>query len=117
MLLAGQRDCAQNGNENQDRGHLEGKQQVAEEDFAQVGGGDYVVSQACLCEMSARGEEDEGQETDEYGYSGDAYDVGGAAAMGSFFFPGVEEHDDEGKENHDGAGIDDDLGGGQEFGS
>src|SRR6266851_894503 len=100
VLLAGQRDCAQNGNENQDRGHLEGKQQVAEEDFAKVGGGDYVVSQSCLRQVGARGEEDEGQEADEDGDSGDAYDVGGMTAVRSFFFPGVEQHDDESKENH-----------------
>src|ERR1700739_1111292 len=112
VLLAGQRYCAEDGNENQDRGYLEGKQEVAEEDFAEVGGGDYVFSQAGLRQVGARGEEDEGQEAEEYGYSGDAYDIGGVTAVGSFFFPGVEEHDDESEENHDGAGIDDDLGGG-----
>src|ERR1700733_8887090 len=98
VLLAGQRDCAQDGNENQDRGHFEGKEQIAEEDLAEVGGGDYVISQAGLGQMGARGEEDEGQEADEYGDSGDAYDVGGVTAVGSFFFAGVEEHDDKGEE-------------------
>ena len=49
------------------------------------------------------------------GYSGNAYDVGGAAAVGAFFLSGIEQHDDEGKQNHDGAGIDDDLGGRQEL--
>jgi hypothetical protein len=34
--------------------------------------------------------EDEGQEADKDGYSGNAYDVGGVTTMGSFFFPGVE---------------------------
>ena len=75
-------------------------------------GGDHVISQAGLGQVGARGEEDEGQQADEDGYSGDAYDVGGVAAVGALFFSGVEQHDDEGEENHDGAGIDDDLGGG-----
>ena len=51
------------------------------------------------------------------GYSGNADDVGGAAAVGALFLPGIEQHDDEGKQHHDGAGIDDDLGGGQKLGA
>ena len=33
------------------------------------------------------------------------------------FFAGVEQHDDEDEQDHDGAGVDDDLGGGEELGA
>ena len=33
----------------------------------------------------------------------------GAAAQGALFAAGVEQHDDEGEEDHDGAGVNDDL--------
>ena len=42
--------------------------------------------------------------------AGNSYDVRGAAAEGSFFPSCVEEHDNEGEKNHDGAGwVDDDF--------
>ena len=39
----------------------------------------------------------------------------GAAAEGALFAAGVEQHDDEGEEDHDGAGVDDDLRDGEEL--
>ncbi len=41
--------------------------------------------------------------------------AGGAAAEGALFAAGVEQHDDEGEKHHDGAGVDDDLRGGEEL--
>ena len=38
-----------------------------------------------------------------------------AAALGLFFDSGVEKHDDEDEQHHDGPGIDDDLHGGDEL--
>ena len=40
---------------------------------------------------------------------------GGAAAQSALFAAGVEQHDDEGEEDHDSAGVDDDLGDGEEL--
>ncbi len=65
MLLAGQRDRAQDGNEDEDRGHLEGKQQVAEEHFAEVASRDDVISQPGRGQMGAGGKKDEGQQADQ----------------------------------------------------
>ena len=53
----------------------------------------------CLGKVSAGGEKDERKETDQYRYSGDAHDVGCVAAVSGLFFPGIEQHDDESKEN------------------
>ncbi len=39
----------------------------------------------------------------------------GAAAEGALFAAGVEQHDDEGEQDHDGAGVDDDLSDGEEL--
>src|SRR3984885_11670421 len=115
VLLAGQRNRAQDGNEDQYRGYFEGKQQVAEEYLAEVAGRDHIVSQPGLGQVAAGGEKDECQEADQDRDPRDAYDVGSSAAAGPFFHPGIEQHDHEGKQNHDGAGIDDDLGGSQEL--
>src|SRR5271165_4478505 len=115
VLLTGQRNRAQDGNEDQDRGYFEGKQQIAEEHLAEVGGGDHVVSQPGLGQVGARGKKDERQQADEYGYSRNAHDVSRVAAMGALFLPGIEQHDDEGEQDHDGAGIDNYLGGGQKL--
>src|SRR5208282_412076 len=49
--------------------------------------------------------------------SGDADVLGHPAAPGPFFFAGVEQHDDEDEQHHDGAGVDDDLDDGDEFGA
>src|ERR1700679_540939 len=115
VLLAGQRNRAQDGNENQNRRYFEGKQQVAEKNLAEVAGRNHVVSQASGGQMAAGGKKDECQQGDQHGYPRDADDVGGMATVGTFFRPGVEQHDDEGKQNHDSAGIDDHLGGSQEL--
>ena len=42
-------------------------------------------------------------------YAGNAGEIGRAAAMGAFFFAGIQQHDDEDEKHHDSAGIDDDL--------
>ena len=39
----------------------------------------------------------------------------GAAAEGALFAAGIEQHDHEGEEHHDGAGVDDDLSDGEEL--
>src|SRR5271156_4309071 len=115
VLLAGQGYGAQDGYEDKNRRHLEGEEQIAEEHFAEVGGGDHVVAQPRLCQVSAGGKKDEGQDADQDGDSRNADEVGGAAALGKLFFAGIEQHDDEGEEDHDGAGINDDLSGGQKL--
>src|SRR5580693_7836547 len=115
VLLAGQRNCAQDGDEDQDGRYFEGQQQIFEQNFAQVGGRDDVVAQPGLRHVGARGKKDKREQANQDGDSRDTYDVGGAAAMGSLFFAGVQQHDDESKENHDRAGVHDDLGGSQEF--
>ena len=35
--------------------------------------------------------------------------------QGAFFAAGIQQHDHEGEEHHDGAGVDDDLRGGEEL--
>src|SRR5580692_10602692 len=115
VLPAGQRNRAQDGDKDQNRRYFEGKQQVPEKHFAEVAGRDHVISQPGLGQVGVWRKKDESQQADQDRYSGDAYDVGGAAAVGTFFHSGIEQHDDKRKQNHDGAGIDDDLGGGQEL--
>src|ERR1700733_4694080 len=115
MLLAGQRDRAQDGNEDEDRGHLEGKQQVAEEHFAEVAGRDDVFSQPGGGQVGAGGKKDERQQADQDRYPWNANNVCSATPVRALFLPGIEQHDDESKEHHDCAGIDDDLGGSQKF--
>src|ERR1700734_674528 len=110
VLLAGQRNRAEDGNENQDPGDLEGKQQIAEKHLAEVAGGDDVIPEPGLVQVTARGKEDERQQADQDGDPGDPDDVGRTAAVGAFFLAGIEQHDDEGEQDHDGAGVDDDLG-------
>ena len=58
---------------------------------------------------------DVGEEAENGEGAGDAGEIGGAGALGVFFFAGVEQHDDEDEEDHDGTGVDDDLGGGEEL--
>ena len=43
-------------------------------------------------------EEDEAEQAEDGRGAGEADDVGGAAARGSLFFAGVEQHDDEDEE-------------------
>src|SRR5271155_4255357 len=96
VLLAGQGHGAQDGYEDKNRRHLEGEEQIAEEHFAEVGGGDHVVAQPRLCQVGAGGEKYEGQDADQDGDSRNADDVGCTAAVGKLFFAGIEQHDDEG---------------------
>ena len=82
MLLAGQRNRAEDGNENQNRGDLEGKQQIAEKHLAEVAGGYDVIPEPGLVQVTARGKEDERQQADQDGDPGDPDDVGRTAAVG-----------------------------------
>src|ERR1700761_8905170 len=100
VFLAGQGHSAQDGDQDQDGSDFEGQQQIFEENLAQVAGGDDVVAEFCLRQMGASAQENKGQQANDDGCSGDADNVGRFAAMGTLFFAGVEQHDDEGEEHH-----------------
>ena len=86
-LLSRQRDGAEDGNQDQDRGDFEGKQQIAEEDAAEIGGGDQgAAAEARIAERRAHGEKDEGEQAEQCGDAGKADEIGGAAAVRALFF-------------------------------
>jgi hypothetical protein len=70
-----------------------------------------------VAEGLALRKEDETEQAEDGRCAWEADEVGGSAAMGSLFFAGVQKHDDEDEEDHDGAGVDDDLRGGEELGT
>src|SRR6185312_4128522 len=121
LLLPGEDDRAEDGNEDKNRRDLEGEQEFREEHLAELGDvvGEVreVAADSCEAKRAAFLQENEGEQTEDGGGSGEAGGVGGAAAPCPLFFAGVEQHDDEDEEDHDGAGVDDDLGGGEELGA
>ena len=117
MLLSCERYSAEDGDEDEDGGDFKGQQQVAEEDAAEIAGGGEVFAEASRAEARFLRQENVGEEAEESGGPGESCDVGEFATVSTLFPARVEEHDDKGEEDHDGAGIDDDLGGGEEFGS
>src|SRR5580698_8333590 len=58
---------------------------------------------------------DGGKDSEESDDSGKADARCGEAAKGALFAAGVEQHDDEYEQHHHRAGVDDDLGDGEEF--
>src|SRR5580704_8188557 len=119
LLLPGEHDGSEDGYEDQDRGDLEGQEEFGEEDRAELGDVAYRViemtAEISSAEGFAFGEEDEAEKAEDGGGSGNSGDVGGSATGGSFLFARIEQHDNEDEEHHDGAGVDDYLGGGEEL--
>jgi hypothetical protein len=120
LLLSREHDGSEDGDEDEDGGDFEGEQKFSEEDGADLGdvAGDVVEIAADVggAEGVALGEEDEAEQAEDSRCAREADEIGGTAAVGSLFFAGVEQHDDEDEEDHDGAGVHDDLGGGEELG-
>src|SRR4051794_546200 len=103
LLLSRQGHGAEDGNQDQDRSDFEGQQQVTEEDAAEVGGSDQgAATELRVAEWGANGEEDVGEQAEQRSDAGETDDVGGTAAARALLFTGIEQHDDEGEEHHDG---------------
>jgi len=70
-----------------------------------------------VAQRRANGEEDVGEQAEQCSDAGKADEVRGLTAAGALLFAGIQQHDDEGEQHHDGARVDDDLRGGEELGS
>ncbi len=121
LLLSREHDGSEDGDEDEDAGDFKGKQKIAEEDLADLGdvvdGVGEVIGEVRRAEGPAIAQEDEAEQAEDRCCSGHAGHVGRPTAVGSLFFACVKQHDDEDEEHHDCPGVDDDLCGGEKFGS
>src|SRR5260370_28723191 len=120
LLLSREHDGSEDGDEDQDGSNFEGEQKLGEEEGTDLGdvAGDVVEIAADVggAEGIALGEEDEAEQAEDGCGAGETNDVGGSAAGGSLLFAGIQQHDDEDKEDHNRAGVNDHLRGGEELG-
>src|SRR4051794_35423482 len=113
FLSARENDRAHDGDEDEHRSDFEGQQEVAEEEAADLFRAADEVAEHGGAGAAA---EDENERDDDDSDGGSAEGEGDAAAASQrFFFAGIEQHDGEDEQHHDGAGVDDDLHGGDEL--
>src|SRR5580700_2476983 len=100
-LLSRQRDSAEDSNQDEDGGDLKGQQQIAEENTAEIGGGDQgATAELCVTKRRTDGKKDKGEQTKQGGDAGKANQIGSAAAARALLLTRVEQHDHEGEEDH-----------------
>src|SRR4029077_20461393 len=95
--------------EDQDRSDLERQQVIAEEQNGDILSGAPEGAQLNLIINLAALQQDEEHHAEQSGDGGHTKPHCDAAALGMFLFAGVQQHNDKDEQNHDGAGIDDDL--------
>src|ERR1700760_918754 len=96
-LLSRQRDSAEDGNQDQDRGDFKRKEQIAKEDTAEVSGRDQrAAAELRVAKRRADGEKDEGEKSKQRGDARETDQICGAAATRALLFTCIEQHDDKG---------------------
>src|SRR5580698_1144134 len=115
-LLAAENDGSKNCDQDQDAGDFEGQQVGLEEAASDL----LRIAVGHGAEFDAFGDgehslNDKGGEADEDCEKREAGVGHPEAARELSLLAGVEQHDYEDKEHHDGASVDDQLGGGNEF--
>src|ERR1700688_4987640 len=108
-LPLSENDGAQDGDENQERSELEGVDEILEEQIGERfgGRGRAILRGGLHCVLRARdgGSEKAGQ-CDGQRDTGPAREL---REIGALFDSGIQQHDYEDEQHHDGAAIDDDL--------
>src|SRR5215472_6812498 len=118
VLPPSQDHRAHDGDQDQHRGDFKGQEEIAEEQVGDVVGGAEVGGvNDDASQLMVAADHDPAHKRGQRNHSGNAQHQGHAAAATAFFRARVQQHDDENEQHHDGSGIDDDLDGGDKFGS
>src|SRR5579864_2571942 len=112
--LAGKDHGTHDGDQDQDRSNFKRQQELVEKQLANDIGCARQSSNGNFACTGVLQYDPRNQETAQQ-HPGNAEQDCDSAAFGLFFYPGIEKHDDEDEENHNGAGVDDDLHGGDKL--
>src|SRR5438105_4685593 len=115
QVLFAEEDDADHGDEEEDGDDFEWEQIVGEEEFAQTSSRAVIEEAGCtsaqrtLMKTFEKNGED-GADGDQAANDAETFD------LAAFFGFQIEQHNDEEEQDHDSAGIDQDLYGGEEIG-
>src|ERR1700722_16475068 len=115
-LLAGKHDCAENRDQDQDAGDFKGQHVNIKQSASEL----LRIPVCHGAELHAFSDwqhplNDERDDPDEDRKQRNAGEFHPQAARQLLLLTGVQQHDDEDEQHHDGAGVDDQLRGGDEF--
>src|SRR5215470_6362511 len=101
---------AHDGDQNQHRGDLKRQQKILEQQMRDgLGVAEVRGADADFAEFVTLAHHDPAHHAGQHQDSGNAHQQGDAAAPRPLFHPGVQQHDDEHEQHHDGPGVNDHL--------
>ena len=112
--MAGQHHGTHDGDQHQNRSDFKRQQKIVKQKpadgprRARQGAGGYSLTAGALNQHPA-------DQHAAHQHSGNAKQQRHPAALGALFFSGIQQHDDEDKQHHDGAGVHDHLHRGHEL--
>src|SRR5438874_13428197 len=115
LLPLGQDERAHDGNENEKRREFERVNESSEEQTGKVARGGEGPRGFGIRNRSAMLGHGSCEQAGERKRQRQAAELRELGKVSPLFFAGVEKHDDEDKQHHDGAAVDDDLHGGDEL--
>src|SRR5229473_5591925 len=115
VLPLGEDDSAQNGDENQEGSELKGIDEILEEQIGERFGGRGSAGLRGGLHRILRTGHGGGKEAGQRHAQRNSREASKLREIGALFDAGIEQHDDEDEQHHDGAAIDDDLHRGHKF--